>query len=137
MMPEQTVSRFVEAINRRDLDTAMACYTPGARHFTRLASYTVAGARVRFDMLITVFPDLQLKVLGSRVTGGRVETELEMSGTHTVDFLGKPATNQHVVWRTVDIAEVEDGLISQRWWSVFDDLTLMEQLDLVSALVGC
>jgi steroid delta-isomerase-like uncharacterized protein len=133
---ERPVNEFVEAVNRGDVDAAVAVLAPTALHHGKVSNYRPEGVGVLFRMLRDVFPDLRLDVRDQRVEGRRVVTRIVATGTHTGTFLGKPATGRPVAWQTLDIAEVgDDGLIAGRFWDIWGDPTLWKEIGFTPALM--
>jgi predicted ester cyclase len=100
------VVEFMRAVNAGDLDAAVAQLAPNAVHHARVSDYTPEGVRMLFGMLRRVFPDLYLDICEQDVQGNRVISRITASGTHRGSYLGRPATGERVVWKSVDIADV-------------------------------
>ncbi len=62
-------------------------------------------------------------------TPEHVITATTLSGTHTGDFLGHPATGRRFSVRSVQIMRVVDGRVVERWGST-DQLGILQQLGL-------
>jgi predicted ester cyclase len=135
------VLEFTAAINRGDVDGAVAQLAPGALHVGRVSSYRADGVKLLFEMLLQVFPDLQLDVRAVKVDGNRVVSRVVASGTHTGSFLGKPATGEPMVWQSLDIAEIDPdvdeelghGRILGRVWDVWGDPELWRKIGFIPA----
>ena len=137
----RAVLAFAAAINRGDVDGAVAQLAPDARHVGRLSNYRPEGVKLLFEMLLGVFPDLQLDVRVVKVDGNRVVSRVVATGTHTGSFLGKPATGEPMVWRSHDIAEIDPevddelghGRILGRVWDVWGDPELWRKIGFIPA----
>lgn len=137
------VNAFVEAVNRGDLDGAVAQLAPQSLHHGRVSNYRPGGVRLLFAMLRDVFPDLQLTVVDQRVEGHRVVSRIVATGTHTGAFLGKPATGEPMVWESVDIAEIDTdfetdatyGKILKRFWDLWGDPTIWKKIGFIPAVM--
>ncbi len=46
------------------------------------------------------------------------------SGTHTGEFVGKPATGNRIVWKLADFVRVRDGKFAELW-NVSDNVALL------------
>ena len=77
--------------------------------------------------LHTAFPDLSF-IVEDEVNNGRTAAgRYTMRGRHRGEFLGMPATNNHVEVRGIDMFHITDGRIQEIWVSL-DSLGLMQQL---------
>lgn len=79
---------------------------------------------------LAAFPDAQNKIDELLAEGDRVVTRWTMTGTHTGDGLGFPATGKPVQLSGVTIARIEAGKIAEHW-SYRDDVGLFKQLGLM------
>lgn len=146
------VIEFLDAVNRGDLDAAVAQLAPGALHHGRISNYRPEGVRVLFGMVRTVFPDLRLDIGEMKVTGNRVVTRVIGTGTHAGSYLGKAPTGRLVVWESVDIAEVEVrnaaevethfeadaspwSKILKRFWDLWNDPKLWKDIGFIPAIM--
>jgi predicted ester cyclase len=55
-----------------------------------------------------------------------------ISGTHTGDFMGIPATNKSFEVECMDMIRIEDGKCAEHW-GVTDMMSLMQQIGAVPA----
>lgn len=76
------------------------------------------------------FSDVDQKIVDTVATPEHVVFAVEVSGTHTGDFMGHPATGRRFTVRGVQIARFEDGRMVERWGST-DQLGILQQLGLV------
>jgi predicted ester cyclase len=135
------VVEFVAAINRGDLDAAIAQLTPDHLHHGRVSNYRPEGVRVLFTLLRSVMPDLRLDIREMTVDGTRVVTRIVGTGVHTGSYLGKEPTGRPVAWQSVDIAEITPGLrendwrISERFWDLFNDPSLWQEIGFIPAIM--
>jgi predicted ester cyclase len=137
----RAVHEFVAALNRGDLDGAVAQLAPDALHVGRVSNYRPEGVRLLFDLLLQVLPDLRLDIRAAKVEGNRVVSRVVATGTHTGSFLGKPATGNPMVWESLDVAEIETeadeelgyGRITKRVWDVWGDPELWRQIGFIPA----
>lgn len=137
----RAVLAFAAAINRGDVDGAVAQLTHDALHVGRVSNYRPEGVRLLFELLLEVLPDLRLDVRAVKVDGSRVVSRVVATGTHTGSFLGKPATGNPMAWESLDIAEIDTevddelgyGLIVKRVWDVWGDPELWKQIGFIPA----
>jgi steroid delta-isomerase-like uncharacterized protein len=73
------------------------------------------------------FPDYKVEVTAPVVAGDRGGAEWVMSGTHTGDLPGLPATNKYASVRAASIFELRGDKVS-RWSDYFDMVTVLKQV---------
>jgi steroid delta-isomerase-like uncharacterized protein len=80
--------------------------------------------------LHTAFPDLSFIVEDEVNNGKKAAGRYTMRGRHRGEFLGMPATNNHVEVRGIDMFHITDGRIKEIW--VFlDSLGFVQQLEAI------
>ncbi|MBI4875218.1 MAG: ester cyclase [Acidobacteria bacterium] len=72
----------------------------------------------------TVFPDLRFIVDEQTTTDDRVALRWTVSGTHSAEWMGVPATGRRITLRGVSTSSVAGGKLSETWanWDVLDAL---------------
>ena len=80
--------------------------------------------------LHTAFPDLSFIVEDEVNNGKKAAGRYTMRGRHRGEFLGMPATNNHVEVRGIDMFHITDGRIQEIWVSL-DSLGFMQQLQAI------
>ena len=78
----------------------------------------------------TSFSDIERDVIETIVTPTKFITIMNLSGTHTGDFLGHAATGKRFIVRNVQVVGFRDGKMSDRWGST-DELGILQQLGLI------
>lgn len=87
------------------------------------------GVRFYVNTIRTAFPDLAVKTAEPALADGNLEAvHSVLTGTHTGDFAGVPASGKTVEFSGIDIIRVEDGKVAEHWGST-DTLGLMQQID--------
>jgi predicted ester cyclase len=76
------------------------------------------------------FTDIEREVIETIVTSTRFITVMDLSGTHSGDFLGHPPTGKRFTVRNVQVLGFRDGKASDRWGST-DELGILQQLGLM------
>ena len=76
------------------------------------------------------FPDQQWLIEDLIAEGDRVVARSTMTGTHTGDFFGIPASGKSVRMSGVHIVRIQDGRIAEHWGNN-DDLGLMRQIGVI------
>ena len=80
-----------------------------------------------FDAFRGAFPDLNIAVERTVTEGDVVAAYCHVTGTHTGDALGVPATGKRVDFHGMTIVRVVDGTMREGW-NCFDFLTMYQQL---------
>lgn len=88
------------------------------------------GEKKTFTEMYTAFPDLSATVDIMISEGDMVMARITMSGTHSGDFAGMPATGKHFSGTGIDLFRITNGKITERWGN-FDDLGMMQQLGMI------
>lgn len=81
-----------------------------------------------FRMQIAAFPDLAMTPEDVIDGGEKVVARVRMTGTHSGDFMGIPATGRPVDVNLIDIMRFEGDGLAHEHWGVFDAMALMQQL---------
>ncbi|MGO9567784.1 MAG: ester cyclase [Desulfomonilaceae bacterium] len=76
-------------------------------------------------------PDLHCKIEDLLVSGDKVTARLTFTGTNKGEFMGHSATGKPVRFFAINILRIRRGTIVEEW-HLEDDLTLLEQLGVVS-----
>lgn len=75
--------------------------------------------------------DLNYQILDMVIAPDKVAVYLRVTGTHTGDLFGIPATGRRIDVRQMQIEWVRDGRIWQHW-RITDELALLRQLGVVA-----
>jgi steroid delta-isomerase-like uncharacterized protein len=86
-----------------------------------------AGLKPIIQSIRKAIPDLHYTILDLLVTEEKVAARVKMTGTHTGDFFGIPASGQKIEVSQINIEKIVDGKISEHW-RLTDDLSLMKQM---------
>jgi len=79
----------------------------------------------------TAFPDLKMTVDDLVVAGAKAVVSFTLTGTHEGDLLGIPATGRKARVSGMVLSRLEHGRIVEEW-EVLDQLTMLQQLGVVS-----
>jgi len=93
------------------------------------------GAKSTLATYLKAFPDVKITIEREIADGDYVVQQLLLTGTNTGEFNGVPATDKKVNVTGVMTSKIKDGKVIEAW-SLFDSLTLMQQLGLVPAHVS-
>ena len=78
------------------------------------------------------FPDLRVSIDDLMIDGDRFASRTTVTGTHTGDLMGMPATGRHISVEAVDIGRVENGQAKERWGGL-NMYSMLTQLGVIPA----
>ncbi len=84
-----------------------------------------------FTAYHAALPDLHVSIDDLICTDNKAVLLFTLSGTHENDFMGIPATGKKVNINGMTCSHFDDGQIIEEW-ELLDQLTLFQQLDVVS-----
>jgi len=127
------VRRYQEAYNNNDLDAldevvSVDVLTP--KIMPGMPS-GLEGAKAVHRISLLGMPDFHATIDDLIAEGDKVVARITMTGTHTGDFFGFPATGNNVKFTGIYIVRIENGKIVEHWGEE-DAISLMEQLKPVS-----
>src|SRR6185312_3919325 len=112
--PEAVARRYFEALDARDLDTAVALWAEGGRDNVRGQVDVLApeGVRAFLGELLDAVPDLDFEIVSTTTQDERCATQWRLSGTFAGpgSLNGIEPTGDRVTIEGVDLLTVEDGL---------------------------
>jgi len=73
------------------------------------------GAKQLHAQTLTGMPDWHTEIEDLIAEGDKVVARIRMTGTHTGDFFGIPATGKRVEFTGIYIARIENGKIVEHW----------------------
>ncbi len=85
------------------------------------------GAKQVHKTTLTGMPDWYTQIEDLIAEGDRVAARIRMTGTHTGDFWGVPATGKRVEFTGMYIVRIAGGKIVEHWGEE-DGVSLMQQL---------
>ena len=131
---KQTVRRLVEeGFNHRNLKLLDEIYAKDAiSHDPSQPNLGRGpeGARESMQVYTTAFPDSKLTIEREIAEGDYVVQYLRTSGIHTGPLGNIPATFKRANVTGVIISKLQDGKVVETW-SLWDQLSLMQQLGVV------
>lgn len=80
----------------------------------------------------TAFSEARYVIEDEIVEGDRMAVRTTISGRHTGEYLGVPATNKSFSVPGIDIVRVRDGRAAEHW-GLFDALGMLQQLGIAEA----
>jgi steroid delta-isomerase-like uncharacterized protein len=78
------------------------------------------------------FPDLLVTIEDLLTDGDRFASRTTVTGTHTGDLMGMPATGKRISVEAVDIGRIENGQAKERWGGL-NMYALLTQLGVIPA----
>ena len=85
------------------------------------------GAKQIHQATLLGMPDWHTEIEELIAEGDKVVARITMTGTHTGEFFGFPATGNRISFTGIYIARIADGKIVEHWGEE-DSLGLMQQL---------
>jgi steroid delta-isomerase-like uncharacterized protein len=90
------------------------------------------GVRFFVNTMRDAFSDLKATTGASVESGDMASAEVTITGKHTGEFMGVPATDKSFEIQSIDIVRFEDGQCAEHW-GVTDTMSLMQQIGAVPA----
>ena len=123
------VRRYQEAYNSNDLDAldkvvAVNVLTPKIMPGVPSG---LEGAKAVHRTSLLGMPDFHTTINDLIAEGDKVVARVTMTGTHTGDFWGFPASGAKVTFTGIYIARIENGKIVEHWGEE-DGISLMQQI---------
>jgi steroid delta-isomerase-like uncharacterized protein len=127
------VRRNIDAFNRHDREGVVDTYTENCELVDLALGQTEHGPeflRRYADSLYHAFPDAQVAVERLVSEGNVVAVGMRFTGTHSGEFLGKPASGNRIDWPSASFFELDEpsGRISREIY-YYDLASLERQLD--------
>jgi steroid delta-isomerase-like uncharacterized protein len=128
---EEVVRGIYEAINTGDLGLlekfVAPDYTEHSEGFRGVEPFRQQVAAFRAG-----FPDLHVSIDELLIDGDRFASRTTVTGTHTGDLMGMPATGKQISVEAVDMGRIENGLAKERWGGL-NMYSLLTQLGVIPA----
>jgi steroid delta-isomerase-like uncharacterized protein len=129
----KSLLRFYDAVNRHDPDGFDDLMAPGFVDHEVPEGFPEGpeGAKQYIGSMMTAFPDVHFEPLDTAVEGHNISARARMTGTHTGEFLGIPATGKSVDLEFCDWVRFDDDGRAVEHWGYADNLKLLQQLGVV------
>jgi len=128
---EEVLHGIYEAINTGNLallDKYVAAgYTEHSEGFQGVEPF-----RQQITAFRAAFPDLHVSLDDLLTDGDRFASRTTVTGTHTGDLMGLPATGKHISVEAVDIGRIENGQAHERWGGL-NMYSMLTQLGVIPA----
>jgi len=132
MSAAEVVTRYFDALARRDVEAMAALWAPdGEEHIaSQVDAVGPNGVRAYFTELFTAFPDFTLTVETTVAEDDKVAVHWKATANMTGPLWGLEPTGAHVEIEGIDLLRVRDGLIVRND-AVPDGMALARQIGLV------
>jgi steroid delta-isomerase-like uncharacterized protein len=131
---EAVARRYFEALNARDLETAVSVWAPGGREHLHGRVDVVApdGLRAFLEELHGAVPDLNMHVVSTTTEGERCAVRWQLTGTFAGpgSFDGVAPTGTPLDLEGIDLFTVRDGLIQSND-AFTDSMTFARQIGMM------
>ena len=128
---EEVLHGIYQAINTGNLamldELVAPDYTEHSEGFQGVEPFKQQLAAFR-----AAFPDLRVSIEDLLIDGDRFASRTTVTGTHTGDLMGMPATGRHISVEAVDIGRVENGRAKERWGGL-NMYSMLTQLGVIPA----
>lgn len=125
------IDRLYAAMNSDNLDVLDEIFAVDYVDHTQ--GYQGAEAlKAQLRAFREAFPDLRISIEDTVQDADRIATRTTVTGTHTGDLMGLPATGRTITVGAVDIARFADGKAVERWGGL-DMYSLLVQLGAIPA----
>jgi steroid delta-isomerase-like uncharacterized protein len=137
-MDSQQAKAFIEEIyavfNSRNLDRLDTLFDPAYEDHSAgvpfPTPFNVQTLKELLNIYFTAFPDGNFAVTDLISEGDKVAWQDRFTGTHQGELMGIPPTGRKVDVSGMSIGEIRNGK-AYRHWSVFDNMTMMQQLGVI------
>jgi steroid delta-isomerase-like uncharacterized protein len=85
------------------------------------------GVRWFAETMRSAFSDMNVTIDQSLESGELACAHVTITGKHTGEFMGVPASDKPVEVESIDIIRIEDGKCAEHW-GVTDNIALMQQI---------
>jgi len=127
---KEFMRRFLNASVGKDANAFMAMMAPDFVAHVGNSPKNRAEFVQHMSVFISAFSDMQVIVLDLITDGEKVVARTTWRGTQTGAFMGLPGTGKQIEIEAYIVERLKDGK-SVEHWSLFDQLTMMQQLGLV------
>jgi steroid delta-isomerase-like uncharacterized protein len=123
------VLRRVDAVNSMDLDSLDEHYTEDYAEHNAFGGMLpgLEGVKQTLTQFFAGMPDQHFEVDDIFAEGTKVVVRGTVTATHTGDFFGIPASNKRLSWSGIEIVDVRDGKVAERWL-LADTMGMMKQM---------
>jgi predicted ester cyclase len=128
---EEVIRGIYEAINTGNLALLDKFVAPGYVEHSE-GSQGVEPFKQQVAAFRAAFPDLRVTIDDLLIDGDRFASRTTVTGTHTGDLMGMPATGRHISVGAVDLGRIENGQAKDRWGGL-NMYSMLTQLGVIPA----
>jgi predicted ester cyclase len=128
---EEVLHGIYEAINTGNLALLDKYVAPGYIEHSE-GFQGVEPFRQQITAFRAAFSDLHVSIDELLTDGDRFASRTTVTGTHTGDLMGLPATGKQISVQAVDIGRIENGQARERWGGL-DMYSMLTQLGVIPA----
>jgi len=128
---EEVLNGIYQAVNTGDLALLEKFVAPDYTEHSE-GFQGVEPFRQQITAFRAAFPDLRVTIEDLLIDGDRFASRTTVTGTHTGDLMGLPATGKPISVEAVDIGRIENGLAKERWGGL-SMYALLTQLGVIPA----
>jgi len=128
---EEVLRAIYEAVNTGDLALLDMVVAPDYLEHSE-GSQGVEPFRQQITVFRAAFPDLHVTIDELLIDGDRFASRTTVTGTHTGDLMGMPATGRRISVEAVDIGRIENGQAKERWGGL-NMYSMLTQLGVIPA----
>lgn len=128
---EEVLGGIYEAVNTGNLALLDKYVAPGYVEHSE-GFQGVEPFRQQISAFRAAFPDLHVSIDDLLIDGDRFASRTTVTGTHTGDLMGMPATGRRISVGAVDMGRIEDGRAKERWGGL-DMYSMLTQLGVIPA----
>jgi steroid delta-isomerase-like uncharacterized protein len=123
------VRRYQEIYNSNQLDRLTEVLSEDIRTPNIMPGIPqgLEGAKAAHRIMLAGFSDYQTIIEDIIAEGDKVAARIQMTGTHTGEFMGVPATGKRISFTGIYIARIANGKIVEHWGEE-DSVSLLQQL---------
>jgi predicted ester cyclase len=122
-------SLFEEVSNQHNLDAVEKFWSTDFTNHNAFPGQPAGsmGVKLSLEHLFSVFPDYKEEIIDLVAENNKVVAYVNLSGTHSKDFMGIATTNRFVKFKVMEIFSIENNKI-QEMWVLADFSSLHQQL---------
>ncbi len=126
---KEIVRRYQEAYNKQDYDALAEIVAPDALTPNMISTMPrgLEGAKLVHQKTLLGMPDYYTTIEDLIAEGNRVVARVTITGTHTGDFYGIPATGKRINVSAIYIVRIANGKIVEHWGEE-NGVTVLRQL---------
>jgi C-1 hydroxylase len=121
--------KFIDALNHGDVATAAECFDPSNYYSNaHAADLAATWERMKARRRDPAFSDVTSEPIALIADGDRVVNHTRITGTHTAEFLGVPATGKRITVDHVEIWRIDDDKIVEHWGGTWEFDRIVREL---------